>query len=115
MIVPKEYTEVEWNTLMQQFIQAGIISQSFNKPIEPVAFAKFIRLIELNPIDIANSKYEYFIDFYTQAELDKIVATIESFEVLNYAKKAKYQNSLLDLKTSNDIKALRALQNQINY
>ena len=43
------------------------------------------------------------------------MATIESFEVLNYAKKAKYQNSLLDLKTSNDIKALRALQNQINY
>lgn len=115
MIVPKEYTEVEWNTLMQQFIQAGIISQSFNRPIEPVAFAKFIRLIELNPIDIVNSKYEYFIDFYTQAELDKIVATIESFEILNYAKKAKYQNSLLDLKASNDIKALRALQNQISY
>lgn len=115
MIVPKEYTEVEWNTLMQQFIQAGIISQSFDRPIEPVAFAKFIRLIELNPIDIMNSKYEYFIDFYTQTELDKIVATIESFEILNYAKKAKYQNSLLDLRASNDIKALRALQNQISY
>ena len=80
-----------------------------------IRYIEFIRLIELNPIDIVNSKYEYFIDFYTQAELDKIVATIESFEILNYAKKAKYQNSLLDLKASNDIKALRALQNQISY
>lgn len=115
MLVPKLYSEAEWSLLMQQLIQAGVIEKALDRPTEAVAFAKFLKLLELDSENIINSKFEYFIDFYTQSELNKIVNTIETFEVVNYAKKAMYQNKLLALKNSNNIEALRLLQAEINY
>ena len=119
MLVPRLYEEIEWTQLMTQLKSVGIITEqeanSFVCPSVPVAFAKFTKLVQLDTVNPLNSSFEYLIDFYTQEELTKLTNTIESYEIVNYAKKADYQNKLLALKETGDISALRALQAQINY
>ncbi len=115
MLTPKIYEEMEWNTLMQQLISAGIIEKAYECPTVGVAFAKFTKLVAYNTENPMASTFEYLVDFYTQEELDKLTAAIENYEVVNYAKKAAYQNELLALKDSGDTAALRTLQAKIVY
>lgn len=119
MLVPKLYTEDSWSSLLNSLVNANVLTAELAAtmacPIEPVAFAKFVRLVTLDPTNIELSEISYFIDFYSQDELTKLTHTIENYEIVNYSKKAIYQNKLLALKTSNNIVALRALQRQISY
>lgn len=115
MLVPRTYTLEEWKQLMEQLISANIITEILPLPTQPVAFAKFTKLLQYNIASPLDSTYEYLIDFYNQEELDKLTYAIENYEIVNYAKKAAYQNELLTLKDSNDIVALRTLQNKIAY
>lgn len=114
MLTPRIYTEAEWATLMAKLWPAGTHSQ-FICPSVPVAFAKFTRLVQLNQTNPMASELEYVIDFYTQEELDKLTNAIENYEIVNYAKKADYQNQLLALKDSGNFEALRNLQQNIQY
>lgn len=113
MLTPRLYTEDEWNILINHLWPEG--GADFICPSVPVAFAKFTRLKQYNPENPLESEYEYLIDFYAQEELDKLTNAIEDYEIINYAKKADYQNKLLLLKDSNNIAALRQLQESIQY
>lgn len=114
MLTPRMYTESEWDELMSRLWPEGGTKQ-FICPAVPVAFAKFTRLKTLNTENPLASNFEYIIDFYTQEELSKLTNAIENYEIVNYAKKADYQNQLLALKGTNNFEALRNLQQNINY
>lgn len=114
MLTPRTYTETEWNELMTKLWSTND-HQQFICPTVPVAFAKFTRLTQFNQVNPMASEFEYVIDFYTQEELDKLTAAIENYEIVNYAKKADYQNQLLALKDSGNFEALRNLQRNIQY
>lgn len=115
MLVPRLYSEEDWATLMSTLKSQSIIETEFVCPSVPVAFAKFTKLVQYNATNPLASTFEYLIDFYTQEELDKLTHAIENYEVVNYAKKATYQNRLLALKSTQNISALRQLQAEISY
>lgn len=115
MLVPRLYSEEEWALLMNTLKAQGIIETEFICPSVPVAFAKFTKLIQYNTANPLASTFEYLIDFYTQEELGKLTNAIENYEIINYAKKATYQNRLLALKDTQNIPALRQLQAEIIY